>query len=93
MRMKYCRVTFLAHTGEYKCIIGNHAYAVLAVYYDAGVWKVRLYNPWGMDRDNGGTIDAHDKSKPAANDGVITLSWSQFTNTNNFKGYFAAAKK
>ncbi len=74
-------------------IMGNHAYAVLAVYNDAGVWKVRLYNPWGMDRDNGGAIDALDKSKPAANDGVITLSWTQFANASNFKGYFVAAKK
>jgi hypothetical protein len=73
-------------------IIGNHAYAILAVYYDAGVWKVRLYNPWGKDRDNGGTIDSLDRSKPAANDGFITLSWSQFTNSNNFKGYFAARR-
>jgi hypothetical protein len=74
-------------------IIGNHTYAVLAVYQDAGGWKVRLYNPWGMDRENGATIDSLDKSHPAANDGVITLSWSQFTNLVNFKGIVVAAKK
>jgi hypothetical protein len=74
-------------------IVGNHAYAVLAVYNEAGVWKVRLYNPWGMDRDNGATLDALDKSHPAANDGVITLTWQQFTSTSNFKGFFVAAKK
>lgn len=74
-------------------IIGNHAYAVLAVYHDAGVLKVRLYNPWGMDRENGGTIDSLDKTHPAANDGIITLTWQQFTNSANFKGYFVAAKK
>ncbi|MBI3824300.1 MAG: hypothetical protein HY289_16660 [Planctomycetes bacterium] len=73
-------------------VVGNHAYAVLGVYYDAGVWKVRLYNPWGRDKDSG-TVDAFDKAHPAADDGVITLSWAQFTNSNNFKGYFAAARK
>jgi Ca2+-binding RTX toxin-like protein len=63
-------------------VVGNHAYAVLAVYLEAGVWKVRLYNPWGADRD-----------PSAASDGIITLTWQQFTSTNNFKGYFAAARK
>jgi hypothetical protein len=38
-------------------------------------------------------MDALDPSHPAANDGVITLSWQQFTNSNNFKGYFVATKK
>jgi Ca2+-binding RTX toxin-like protein len=71
-------------------VVGNHAYALLATYFEAGVWKVRLYNPWGT---NGGAIDALDPSHPVANDGVITLSWQQFTNSNNFKGYFVAVKK
>ena len=74
-------------------IIGNHAYAVLAVYSEAGVWKIRLFNPWGTDRENGSTLDSLDKSKPAANDGVIPLTWQQFTNSANFKGYFVAGKK
>jgi Ca2+-binding RTX toxin-like protein len=73
-------------------VVANHAYAVLKVYYEDGTWKVRLYNPWGSDRDNGSTIDALDKSHPAANDGIITLSWQQFTNPTNFKGYFVAVK-
>jgi hypothetical protein len=82
-----------SQTGRYVSgdgIIGNHAYAVLGVYNDGGVWKVRLYNPWGIDRENGATIDGLDKSRPAANDGFITLTWQQFTNSNNFKGYFEA---
>ena len=73
-------------------VIGNHSYAVLAVYSDAGVWKVRLYNPWGMDRDNGSTMDTLDKSHPAANDGFITLTWQQFTKSANFMGYYTAKK-
>ena len=74
-------------------VIGNHVYAVLAVFNDAGTWKVRLYNPWGTDRGTTTTIDAVDKSAPAANDGVITLTWQQFTNGANFKGFFVAARK
>jgi hypothetical protein len=77
-------------------IVGNHAYAVMAVYYEAGVWKVRLYNPWGMDSDNSSTIDKLQLGKAAANDGFITLTWSQFTNTANFrsiiKGQVTAAQ-
>ena len=74
-------------------VIGNHAYAVLGVFYEGGTWKVRLYNPWGMDRENGTTLDSLDKSKPAANDGIITLTWAQFSNSANFKGYFVAPVK
>jgi hypothetical protein len=74
-------------------VIANHTYAVMAVFNDAGVWKVRLYNPWGTDRENGSTMDALDKSRPAANDGIITLSWQQFTSTANFKGFFVAPAK
>jgi hypothetical protein len=74
-------------------IIGNHAYAITAVYYDAGGWKVRLYNPWGIDRENGATVDALDRSHPAANDGYLTLSWQQFIRSNNFRGYYQAVKR
>jgi hypothetical protein len=73
-------------------IIGNHAYAVLSVYYENGIWKVRLYNPWGTDSINGRTIDSLDTSHPASNDGYITLSWQQFINTANFS-YLYIAKK
>ena len=73
-------------------IIVNHAYAVTAVYNDNGTWKVRLYNPWGMDRENGATMDALDSSRPAANDGFITITWQQFTNSNNFVGFFIAKR-
>ncbi len=66
-------------------IIGNHVYAVLGVYQEAGVWKVKLYNPWGTDRENGTTRDG-------ANDGFITLTWTQFVSTANFRGYFTAKK-
>jgi len=71
-------------------IIVNHAYAVTAVYYQNGMWKVRLYNPWGMDTATGATIDSLDASDPSANDGFITLSWQQFTNPANYMGFFVA---
>lgn len=68
----------------------NHAYAVMAVYYEAGTWKVRLYNPWGTDREGGKTVDSLQLYRAAANDGYITLSWSQFVSTANFRGYVQA---
>jgi hypothetical protein len=77
-------------TGSYASgdgIIINHVYAVMSVYQESGVWKVRLYNPWGMDRENGGTIDRANPTAPAANDGYITLTWSQFVNPANFKAF------
>ena len=54
------------------------------------MWKVRLYNPWGMDGEPGVTIDSLDTSDPPANNGFITLSWQQFTSSANFMGYFVA---
>jgi Ca2+-binding RTX toxin-like protein len=70
-------------------IIGNHAYAVLSVYYQNG-WKVRLYNPWGKDSLNGRTLDALQTGSAPRDDGYITLSWSQFASAANFAGYTAA---
>lgn len=73
-------------------IIGNHAYAVMDVYKDGSTWKVRLYNPWGTDRDNGQTIDSQRTGVAAKNDGFITLTWAQFVNTSNFRGYTLATR-
>ncbi len=67
-----------------------HAYAVMAVYNEGGTWKVRLYNPWGTDRDNGGTIDSLRSGTTAKNDGFLTLTWSQFVSTSNFRGFCIA---
>jgi len=67
-----------------------HAYAVMAVYYEAGTWKVRLYNPWGMDRDGSRTMDSLRTGTAAANDGYITLTWAQFDNPANFAGIIQA---
>jgi hypothetical protein len=68
-------------------IIGNHVYAVLAVFSQNGKWYVRLYNPWGMDSTNGRTIDP---LGPAVNDGIITVTWQQFTNPANFQNFYVA---
>jgi hypothetical protein len=68
----------------------DHTYAVMAVYYQNGIWKVRLYNPWGFDSANGLTIEAL-SGAPATNRGFITLSWAQFVNSQNFTGYTQAA--
>ena len=58
---------------------------MLSVYYQGGMWKVELYNPWGFDSANGRTIEALSGSPPT-NKGFITLSWSQFGSTTNFQG-------
>jgi hypothetical protein len=72
-------------------IIRDHAYALLSVYYQGGMWKVQLYNPWGFDSVNGKTIESLSGSPPA-NLGFITVSWSQFANTHNFEAVTVAAK-
>jgi hypothetical protein len=72
-------------------IVRDHAYAVLSVYYQGGMWKVQLYNPWGFDSVGGKTIESL-SGKPATNLGFITVSWSQFSNTNNFLAVTVAPK-
>src|SRR5205085_652526 len=71
-------------------IIRDHSYAVMSVYYSSGMWKVRLYNPWGFDSIGGRTIEGLAGGTPQ-NRGFITLSWSQFINMNNFEGITHAA--
>jgi hypothetical protein len=66
-------------------IVNDHAYAVLAIYYQGGMWKVQLYNPWGFDSTNGRTIEALAGGTPT-NLGFITVSWAQFVNRANFQG-------
>ena len=58
-------------------VVSNHAYMIYDAYTVNGNWQVRLYNPWGIDTANG-ALDG-------SNDGLITLTWSQFT--ANFTGY------
>jgi hypothetical protein len=70
-------------------IIRDHAYAVMAVYWQGGMWKVRLYNPWGFDGLGGRTIESLAGGAPN-NRGFITLSWSQFVSSNNFQGVTSA---
>jgi hypothetical protein len=58
-------------------VVANHAYMMYDAFTENGVWKVRLYNPWGHDRV-GAATDGKD-------DGLITLTWDQFR--ANFTGY------
>jgi hypothetical protein len=66
-------------------IVRDHAYALMSVYYQGGMWKVQLYNPWGFDSTNGRTIEALAGGTPK-NMGFITISWSQFVTSSNFQG-------
>ncbi|MBI3411115.1 MAG: hypothetical protein HY040_22500 [Planctomycetes bacterium] len=58
-------------------LIGVHAYAIMDVFQDSGGWQLRLYNPWSHDR-NGPSLDG-------ADEGLITITWSEFQ--ANFVGY------
>lgn len=58
-------------------IVADHAYMVMDVYQDSGGWKLRLYNPWGHD----GPLASTD----GVNEGIITITWAEFT--ANFFGY------
>jgi Ca2+-binding RTX toxin-like protein len=71
-------------------IARDHAYAVMAVYYQSGTWKVRLYNPWAFDSAGERTLDAAAGTRPR-NDGFITLTWARFVSMRNFQGVTRAA--
>ena len=57
-------------------VLSNHAYMIFDCFKENGVWKVKLYNPWGQDNTS---------STDGKNDGMVTLTWSQFK--SNFTGY------
>jgi hypothetical protein len=59
-------------------VVSDHAYMIYDAFTQSGVWKIRLYNPWGHDQ-SGASTDGKD-------DGLITLTWDQFK--ANFTGYY-----
>lgn len=70
-------------------IVANHCYSVYKIFQDAkGNWLVRLRNPWGEDGRDGAMYDRNSEKQQFANDGLNTLTWSQFT--ANFRGYYKA---
>ncbi len=70
-------------------VIANHCYSVYKIFKDEkGNWLVRLRNPWGTDGRDGALYDRNSEKQQFANDGLITLTWSQFT--ANFRGYYKA---
>ena len=69
------------HENTASGIIGGHAYAVTRVFVENGKKFVELYNPWGKDGHR--TID-NAPSATKRDDGVVTLSWADFTSTSNF---------
>ena len=67
-------------------VVANHVYTVYKIFKDArGNWMVRLRNPWATDGRNGAMYDHNGTKQYSTNDGLITLTWSQFT--ANFRGY------
>ena len=65
-------------------VVGSHSYMVYSVYSSNSTWYVKLYNPWGHD----GQGTNHDQAYDGVNDGMITLTWSQFK--DDFSGYYRA---
>lgn len=61
-------------------ILGWHTYTITKVFQEGGTWKVQVYNPWGMD--------GLGSAKDGKNDGVLTITWAQFT--RNFNRYSIA---
>jgi hypothetical protein len=67
----------------------GHRYTVLDVFVDdGGAWMVRLRNPWATDGVHsprgGGTIDFNAEG---VDDGIITVTWDTFSNSDNFRNY------
>ncbi|HXG11059.1 MAG TPA: hypothetical protein VNK04_14970 [Gemmataceae bacterium] len=57
-------------------VIGWHAYAVTSVYWEGSGWKVRVYNPWG--------VDGSGLPRDGLNDGHLTLTWTEFVRNCNY---------
>ncbi|MCA9054672.1 MAG: hypothetical protein KDA75_12595, partial [Planctomycetaceae bacterium] len=62
-------------------LVTGHAYAVVSAFQQNGVWKVKVYNPWGTD----GTLTNNSKTtaKDGTDDGYITLTLSEVQNPRN----------
>jgi hypothetical protein len=65
-------------SGTANGVVANHGYAIYDAFTQNNVWMIRLYNPWGHDQSGAAT--------DGRNDGLITLTWTQFK--ANFKGYY-----
>lgn len=57
-------------------LVQGHAYAIVDSYKENGVWKVKLYNPWGRD----GTSDTASDTKT---DGYVVLTLAQLQDSRN----------
>lgn len=73
----YGMVASSKNSGTTAGVIANHAYMVYDAFTQNGSWMITLYNPWGKDGNS---------STDGKNDGLITLSWSNFK--ANFTGYY-----
>ena len=77
------------NSGTSAGIIANHCYSVYSIFKDEkGNWLVRLRNPHSVDGRDGALYDRNSEKQQFANDGLLTITWSQFT--SNFRGYFKA---
>lgn len=68
-------------------IVGGHAYEILNVYQKDGQTFVTLYNPWGVDFGNWFPDGPYDTNP---NDGLIDLTWTDFTAKFSWIAFSAA---
>jgi Ca2+-binding RTX toxin-like protein len=65
-------------------ILGSTTYTITRLFTDStGKQWVELYNPWGTDTGSGKLLDNAPTAKKA-DDGIITLLWSDFRSSANF---------
>jgi hypothetical protein len=55
-----------------------HEYAFTNVYWYAGRWYVRIYNPYGVDRVHDAGLHP---GRDGVNDGFTTITWENFMAT------------
>jgi Ca2+-binding RTX toxin-like protein len=79
-----------ARTANWTGVMGDTTYMVRRVFTDvAGRAWVELGNPLGTDRGDGALVD----NAPGAirqNDGIVTMSWSDFQRSSNFTTLYVA---
>ncbi len=83
-RISVSSTNYAIPTANRAGVLGSTTYIVRRLYTDSkGKQWVELYNPWGTDTGSGKLVDnAADAQK--ADDGIITLAWSDFRSSSNF---------
>jgi hypothetical protein len=63
-------------------VVGDHSYMIVG----CTATKVTLYNPWGKDGWQSGSLTVNTFALDGTNDGFISMTWADFA--ANFNGYW-----